>query len=381
MWAQSGVGRYIRNLVAELAKIDKKNEYMLFVRSEDSEEIKSQLSNLNFQLIKADARWHSFAEQIAFLKILNRENCDLVHFPYFSHPIFYNKPFVITIHDLIITHYPTGKASTLPMPLYFTKRVVYNRVLSHALKKSKKIIVPLHAVADDLEKTFHVSKDKIVVTREGIDKMLHPKSNTAYSILNTKYFLYVGNAYPHKNLDRLVDAFSMLCHPERSEGPRDSSAKPQNDISLLLVGKEDYFYKRLKEKVQKTGLENRVLFKGFVSDEELANLYQHAIALVIPSLMEGFGLPVLEAMSNNCLVLASDIPSLREVAADAAVYFDPKNTQDMQKTLREVLTKKKDFYKQHIEKGKKQATMFSWEKTASQTLQIYESCFSLRQGQ
>ena len=168
-WSQTGVGRYTRNLVLELQKIDKKNQYVLFVLPQDYDEVKSLITNPSSLIIKTNVEWHSLAEQIKFPSLLKKYNLDLVHFPYFSHPILYNRPFVVTIHDLIINHFPTGKASTQPMSLYVLKWLGYQRVLRHAVKKSKKIIVPLQFVKNDLSRTLGVSKDKIEVTPEGFD--------------------------------------------------------------------------------------------------------------------------------------------------------------------------------------------------------------------
>jgi len=168
----------------------------------------------------------------------------------------------------------------------------------------------------------------------------------------------VGNAFPHKNLDKLLEAFKIL----------------NSDINLVFVGKEDYFYKRLKNKVQRMGLEKHVIFLQNISDEELSGLYQNAKALILPSLMEGFGLPALEAMANKCFVLASDIPSLREVCGDAATYFDPKNAQDISEKMKDVLSSNNI---DKIEKGLQRVKNFSWEKMAKETLKVYESCVSL----
>src|SRR5690242_4609839 len=122
LWNETGVGRYIRNLVWGLQEFDKKNEYVLFIKKglkiDDL-----RLKNDPWKVVETEIHWHSLAEQIKFPQILYKENLDLMHFPYFSLPIFYNKPFVVTIHDLIINHFPTGKASTLPYPLYLMKRI------------------------------------------------------------------------------------------------------------------------------------------------------------------------------------------------------------------------------------------------------------------
>lgn len=371
LWNESGVGRYIRNLVEYLAIIDRKNEYVLFVLSKDFESIKYT----KWSVVRADIRWHTLEEQIRFPKILNRENLDLMHFPYVSVPIFYNKPFVVTVHDLIPYHYPTGKASTLALPLYKLKLLGYKFVIAQAVKKAKKIITVSNATKKEVVNHIKVSEDKIVVAYEGVDnKITNPKlqisnkssvkartsadkQNTKYKILNTKYFLYVGNAYPHKNLDRLLQALNILI----SQYP---------NISLVLVGKEDYFYKRLKEKVRNMGLEQSVNFLGEVSDEDLSSLYQNALALVIPSLMEGFGLPALEAMANRCLVLSSDIPGLKEVCGNAALYFDPYNLNDIVQKMKKIYPD--SDYGVNIEKGVERTKMFSWQKMAKETLKVYE---------
>jgi glycosyltransferase involved in cell wall biosynthesis len=364
LWHETGVGRYIRNLIGQLEKIDKKNDYVLFVQKGITLQDLA-ISNEKFKLVETDIRWHTVDEQFLFHKVLENELLDLVHFPYFSIPILYNKPFVITIHDLIINHFPTGKASTLPLPVYYAKRFAYQYILKQAAKKSKKVISVSEETKREIVKHLKVSANKVVVTYEGIDDSLEKKKATSAPQLKN-YFLYVGNAYPHKNVEQLIDAFKSV-------------SKDYPDVKLALVGKKNYFYDRLEEKVKKLGLENTVLFLGGVSDEELTGLYQHAEALVFPSLMEGFGLPGLEAMQNECLVLASDIPVFKEIYQEAAVYFNPRESASIHATIRQVLTEKKSF-DQYIKKGKERGKTFSWEKMARETLHIYESSVSLRQS-
>lgn len=389
LWNESGVGRYIRNLVEQLLIIDRKNSYSLFVLAKDKENIKHQISNIkkswkleirNWKLIGVDIRWHTLEEQLRFPSVLYRESLDLVHFPYVSVPIFYNKPFVVTIHDLIPYHFPTGLATTLPLPLYKLKLFGYKFIISQAARKAKKIITVSNATKNEVVDHLKVNSNKIVVTYEGADSKI---SKIKYQISkiqikNKKYFLYVGNSYPHKNLDNLIEAFDLLYHPEQVfgfESNRDSDFR-RNDIKLVLVGKEDYFYKRLKEKVKNMGLEKSVLFYGEAADEELLALYKNALALIIASLMEGFGLPALEAMANGCLVLASDTPSLKEVCKDAAIYFDPYNVEDIAKKMKIIYSNDINHYSDILEKGLKRAKMFSWKKMAVQTLKVYENCSS-----
>ncbi|MGI8420353.1 MAG: glycosyltransferase family 4 protein [Candidatus Levyibacteriota bacterium] len=368
LWHETGVGRYIRNLVWQLEQFDKKNDYVLFVQKGFTKQDLG-ITNERFKLIETDIRWHTVDEQFLFHKVLENELLDLVHFPYFSVPILYNKPFVITIHDLIINHFPTGKASTLPLPVYYAKRFAYQYILKQAAKKSRKVIAVSEETKKEIVKHLNVLPNKVAVTYEGVDDELSKKlkvksEKLPFVFKNQKYFLYVGNAYPHKNIERLVEAFRLV-------------AKEYIDVKLLLVGKSNYFYDRLKEKVTQMGLEKSVLFLGRVTDEELIGLYHHAEALVFPSLMEGFGLPGLEAMQNDCLVLASDIPVFKEIYQDAALYFNPREITSIHATIRLVLTEKKSF-SHYIEKGEKQTEPFSWEKMAQETLHIYESSVGLR---
>src|ERR1035437_6996106 len=150
LWEQTGVGRYIRNLVVNLQKIDKKNEYVLFVRKEDLESVKKEVKNLKWSIVKANIKWHSIAEQVELPLLLNKQKLDLVHFPYFSVPISYRKPYVVTIHDLIINHFSTGEASTLAYPLYVGKRLSYKFIVRQAARRAKRIIVPSSATKEEI---------------------------------------------------------------------------------------------------------------------------------------------------------------------------------------------------------------------------------------
>ena len=372
LWFQTGVGRYIRNLVQNLLILDKKNTYILFVRKQDCGIINDQLSMINYQnnleignwkLKIADIKWHTVSEQTRFASILNKEKLDLVHFPYFSVPIFYNRPFVVTIHDLIVHHFPTGKASTLILPLYETKLLAYKLIIKKAAQKAKKIITVSSATKKEIIDHLKVDKNKVVVIYNGVDKGVSTKErNTGDKIPEIKYFLYVGNAYPHKNLERLLLAFSKF-------------SLNNKNIKLVLVGKEDYFYKRLKEKIKSLKLGDSVIFYKNAADEDLANLYKNALALVMPSLMEGFGLPVLEAMANGCPVLASDTPSLKETGEDAALYFNPEDTEDIKNNLESIMNNS-ELRERLIKKGYEQVKKFSWEESARETLKVYESCAS-----
>lgn len=374
LWKQTGIGRYIRNLVIGLSNLDHDSQYVLFARPEDIEDIKfllpagkAGISNDKFLIIPTDIKWHSISEQIKFPRLLNKYNLDLVHFPYFSVPVLYNKPFVVTVHDLIINHFPTGRASTLPLPLYKLKRMGYEYVLKKAIENAKAIITPTNATREDILNLYKkVSKGKIFVTSEGVDDTISDFKPVLFKA-KTPYFLYVGNAYPHKNLEKFLEAFKLF----RDNGsPRGSSGQAQ--FTVKLAGKEDYFYKKLKEYVKKEKIDG-VEFLGYVPDEDLAKFYIQAAATFIPSLMEGFGLTALEAMSMGSLVVCSKIPALTEVCGENAVYFHPEDILSINHAMGKVIGLSEKEKMTMVNKAKKHAESFSWKKTAELTLEVYES--------
>ncbi|MCG2694069.1 glycosyltransferase family 4 protein [Candidatus Parcubacteria bacterium] len=207
-------------------------------------------------------------------------------------------------------------------------------ILRRGVRRAKKIIAPTYFVRNEIIKELGADPDKVRVIYEGFSA-LPQNADLGEDFLCDKgillpYILYVGNAYPHKNLDRLIEAFYKL-------------KKEQLDLQLVLVGKRDYFSKRLeketKEKYSKFNIQypQDILFYGYASDEELVTLYKHAKVYAFPSLMEGFGLPSLEALSFGLSVVCSDIPALHEVLGNAVLYFNPHNAEDIKEVLKKSL--------------------------------------------
>ncbi len=357
LWSQGGVGRYIRNLCFNLAQIDKNNSYVLFVTKQDDQSVKDIIKNKNWKITIANVKWHSLREQLFLRRIIEKEKVDLMHFPYFNVPVFYNKPFVITIHDLIYHHFVSGQASTHPLWLLGFKILSYRFVIRNAANRSKKIIAVSNFTKNDIANTLKVDKQKIEVIYEAADDVRNLKTQ---EIGIKNYFLYVGNVYPHKNMGLLLEAFKVL------------SQKNPN-LHLVFVGKEDFLYKELKKHVKKLSSGGKIVFFDEVNDDKLVSLYRSAICLVRPSLMEGFSLPPLEAMENKCLVLASDIPVHREIFGESIIYFDQYSLDDILAKMNYVLnlpkSEKEHLIKKQIEKAKE----FSWNKTARETLRVYDN--------
>lgn len=358
LWYETGVGRYIRALILELVQIDSHHQYVLFVPSRAVNDIKSR-SNLD--IVACDVRWHTFDEQIRMPSIYRKYKIDLLHVPYFSVPVFIHIPLVVTLHDLTISHFATGRATTRALPVYLLKRIAYEWVIRIAVKKARQIITVSHAVEKQILDSYPDTHKKLHVIYESGELEVPTQKVTVKT--PSQYLLYVGNAHPHKNLERLVDAFKLV-------------VKSNPNLKLVLIGKKDFFYKRLEEKLLQKELISSVYIVGEVSNNELSAWYQNARAFIFPSLSEGFGIPGLEAMGYDCPVLASDCDVFREIYHDAAAYFDPSNEQAIAKTIREAVTNDR-MVNRLKEAGKRVFAQYSWKKMARETLSVYERCITI----
>lgn len=362
LYYESGVGRYIRNTLLELEKYCADNQtetkYYVFLTKKGFEKLEFRSSSII--KVEADVRWHTLSEQFKFARVLDFYNLDLMHFTYFSLPIFYKKSFIVTIHDLIINQIDTGKATTLPLPLYKIKRFFYHRVMRHAVKDSLKIISPSVSTKREIIRNYQINEDKIIVIPEGVDPVFQKQAVKPSGLDSSKFILYVGNAYPHKNLERLIEAF----------------VKVENEIKLdlLLVGRSDFFYKSLSNRIRN---HKRIKIMHNVGDQELTYLYSNASYLVAPSLIEGFGLTPLEAMSRGCLPVVSSIDAFTEVCENAAIYFNPKSIDDISQTILKVSKLSNEEKNKYKKLFSKRLDNFSWEQSFKKTLKVYESCVSI----
>lgn len=352
---ETGVGRYIRNLLAELAAADKKNTYIIFLPSSAYDVFLPP--NRRFEKRRCDIHWHTVKEQLSMPGIFLSEHLDVLHVPYFNAPLFYPKPYVITIHDLTILHVTTGKATTLPKPFYWIRRIGYQIILRFGVRNARHIIAVSNATKQDLIKSLGVRQEKISVTYEGVDKQIVGRTSPV-AAAKPPYFLYVGNAYPHKNLEFLIRSFGRYREQQTKTTDR-----------LVLVGNNDFFYKRLKTWVATLPYKDHITFFGPADDRELGALYTHATAFVYPSLMEGFGLPALEAMKLGTPVVCSDIPVFHELFGSIPLYIDPQSELSLIEALEEVETKKK---KQLTDEEKKLIGSYRWDTMAKETLAVYE---------
>lgn len=362
MLAESGIGRYIKNLLYFLQEIDLNNEYFILLLEKD---FNIKLKK-NFRKVLTDFRWYSATEQLKMPVILHKLNPDLTHFPHFNVPMFFRGKFVVTIHDLIHQHFQMKRA-TLHDPLtYQIKKIGYSQIFKKAINKSLKILVPSKYVKDLLINDWKIDNQKIITTYEAVDeKFLSVKNKISKEIIDkiikklditSDFLFYVGNAHPHKNVEGLIKAF--LCLREKYE-----------NLQLVLSGYDHYFWQRIKKEFDN----NNIIYTGQVSDEQLVTLYKRARVFIMPSFEEGFGIPILEAMALGCPVIASNIGSLTEVGSNTALYFNPHDISDLVDKITQLL-ENNQLEKDLIKRGKERATVFSWKKLSKQTLEVYLQC-------
>lgn len=360
-----GLARYIQQLVLHLEKIDRQNQYVIFLRRENWDEFKP--TNSNFIKVLADIPWYGIAEQLKLPSIIKKQKVDLMHFPHWNVPLIYSDHFLVTIHDLIMYHFPRPTATTLSPLAYRIKDHFHRLVVKNAVKCSSGIIATSEFTKTDIQKTLGVKEEKIIVTYQAPFSPNNTLQNLSPASLknffdkhniNRDYILYVGAAYPHKNLDKLIKGWKIFI--ERNG----------NENQLVLVGKENYFYKKLINDYNLPQL--NIIYTGYLPDEELEILYNHALLYIFPGLYEGFGLPPLEAMAHNLPVASSDSSCLPEILQDAAYYFNPNDERAISDAIQH-LSMDQSLRARLTERGQKLRASYSWDKIAAETLSIYKN--------
>lgn len=344
-------GRYIDKLVEHLHEL--KPDYRFTVLTTKHRMDFMHEAAPGFKVLECRYKEFTFGEQLGFLRQLRRLKADLVFFPMVQQPILYRRKVVTTMQDLTTARFCNPAKNWL---VFTIKQRIYKWVVKIAARKSAALIVPTEFVKDDVAKFARVNSRKIMVTYEAADK-IPDKPEPVEGLQDEQFLMYVGRPQPHKNLERLIEAFVVLkqTHP---------------NLRLVLAGKKDVLYKQHEKFVHKNGIAD-VIFTGFVSEGQLRWLYENTAAYVFPSLSEGFGLPGLEAMIHSAPIVSSNATCLPEVNGDAAVYFDPLDIEDMVKQIDKVISSEK-LRQTLIDKGKKQVGKYSWRRTAEQTLAVFK---------
>lgn len=351
----SSTGRYVERLVTYLQDVDTKNEYSILVPTKDKDFWKPH--NKNFTVRTVDFDNYSFDEQLGFAVYLNKLKPDLVHFCMPQQPLAYKGKKVTTFHDLTLVKTYNSDKNWL---VFHAKQMVGKYVFRRVAKENNHIIAISKFTKKELQEFVPVPDENISVIYESSDvSQVSPKR---YPVPHKKYILYVGQQSDYKNIKRLGDAHQLLL-----------SKYPQ--LGLVLVGKknaaalknEAYFNERKYKNIH---------FTDFVSDQELSWLYSNAQAYVFPSLMEGFGLPGLEAMGYGTPVVSSNATCLPEVYGQAAHYFNPTDTSDIAEAFDQVLSD--DALQTRLAKaGYKQIKKYSWKKQAQETHSVYKKVLGI----
>jgi glycosyltransferase involved in cell wall biosynthesis len=311
-----------------------------------------------FTYVTTNIRHYSIQEQIFLPFTLYRLMPDLVHFTHFNKPVFYFGKSVVTIHDLI-KHFFKGRLNTTKnASIYWIKHFFYI-ILTNIVIKTNTIIVPSDYWRDYIIKNFHISPQKITTTHEAVDpafleKISEIKTDKTKTNQGSPYIIYTGNLYPHKNINVIVEALREL-----------------PNIRLKIICSRNYFTQRIEELLKKYKMTHQVDFLGYIPDDEFKQIYSHALALVHPSLMEGFSLTGLEAMALGCPVISSNSTCLPEIYQNSVLYFDPNNFNELVSQLKKI-QKDPCLREKLIKLGYKQVQKYSWNDTAKKTSSVYK---------
>jgi glycosyltransferase involved in cell wall biosynthesis len=368
--SEFGVGTYIRNVVRTLGRLDHETTYFLIGAPAKVKEIGPLPAN--FHTVAMANPEHSLKSYREFRAMVKRLDCDLVHIPnLFSVPRRLSCPYVMTVHD-ILDH--LSRARERPGFM----RSLHFQLTKRALSRAARIFAVSNFTKLEMEKLFNISPGRIEVVYNAIDeRLLRGHANSAERQLIVEryqvtypFLLYAGRISPHKNVVRMIEAFSAL----KAELEKDQLFP---DLKLIIIGDDVSGNPDLRRTVIRSGVQHDVRFLGFVPIEVLRTFYDAAKIFVFPSLYEGFGLPPLEAMAHGTPVVTSNVSSLPEVVGNAAVLVHPENVFEIMRALHRVLLDQ-PLREKMKERSYRQAAKFSWEKSVRRIMDVYQEVVNSR---
>lgn len=348
----TGVGRYIRNLVQGLRQLNTPHEFLLAVAKEDQKLV------AGMPHVVVDGSYYSWREQIVLGWKLRYIQADLWHFPHFNVPAWFDRPYVVTIHDTTRFLFPGQRQQG------WWQQVMYERVFARAVRRARGVIAVSSATAEELRNLPLVCPPITVIPEAVADDIARPVTQEQRAAirgrlqLSDPYLLFVGVWMSHKNIERLLQAFRVV----RQQYPQ---------LHLVITGQPRLGYVDVPALARRWGVAEAVRLPGFVEAAELPALYAEAAAFVFPSLYEGFGLPPLEAAAQGAPVVASNLSSIPEVMGKAAAYVNPEDVDSIVRGIQRVVGN--TSYRSELRRlGREQVKRFSWEAVARQTLRVYE---------
>ncbi|HEX8965793.1 MAG TPA: glycosyltransferase family 1 protein [Patescibacteria group bacterium] len=352
-----GISEYAYELLVEFSKQKASHiQFYIYLKSNPLPHMPKETGNWKYIVFGPQKLWTQFALP---LKLFTQKKKPNVFFsPTHYAPRFSPVPTAIAIMDV----------SYMRFPELFAQKDLYQlqNWTSYSAKQASKIFTISTSSKNDIIKYYPVKSENVVVTYPGIKLEIENMKDIPSIdylqktyLIPKKYILFVGTIQPRKNIARLIEAYAQI-------------ANKNKDVDLVIVGKKGWLYEPILETPEKLGIAQRVHILNFVSDSDLAGFYANALCFVLPSLYEGFGLPVLEAMKYGCPVITSNVSSLPEAGGDACLYVDPNNTNDIALKMEKLITDS-TLRKSLITKGKEHIKKFSWENSAKKTLEVLES--------
>jgi glycosyltransferase involved in cell wall biosynthesis len=339
-----GTEIYLRELLAALSRIDAENDYFVFGNLETDATLVPKQANFHWkqQAVHASSRparimW----EQIVLPLEASRYRLDVLFNPGFTGPLLMRQPSVTVFHDLQHKRHPEYfRWFDLPF---------WKFLLWASAHRSRRLIAVSEATRADLLHFYRLATERVAVVHHGVDPALFALKRTT----GEKTLLCVSTLHPHKNLDRLIRAY----------------ARRKRDFKLVIAGMRGFHAEAIDKLIVELGVADGVTITGWISREELYRLYARAHAFIYPSTFEGFGMPVLEAMAAGIPTACSEIPPLREVAGDAALFFDPESDDALALAMERIVGDE-PLRRTLAAAGPERARPFTWERAADETLRV-----------
>jgi glycosyltransferase involved in cell wall biosynthesis len=360
-----GISEYAFQLLMQFAELNvvqkRKIRFVIYLKDRPLRHLPKENDYWTYRVLKPGKLWTQW--RLPLDLYFHKPRPDVFFSMTHYAPRFSPVPTVVSIMDVSYAHFPElFNASDLYQLKHWT---------AYSVKRAKRVLTISDASKSDIMKEYRVPDKKIVTIYPGIKEItsLEPRVFGMNQLkanygLTDRFVLFVGTLQPRKNIVRLIEAFKKVIDKE------DGSDGSKN-LQLVIIGKRGWLYEEILEKPNDLGIADRVKFLEGINDDELAVFYQHALCYVLPSLYEGFGLPVVEAMQRGCPVITSKVSSMPEAGGDAALYVNPESVDDIAEKIEQVISDKK-LRESMIAKGKEQVKKFSWEKSAVATLAVLE---------
>ena len=347
---QVGVSVYTSRLLYHFSQLANENEqFVVYLRKKPIASLPKENDYFKYVVVNGSFLW---SQIFLPLELYLHNQIDIFFAPAHYAPRYCPVPIVVTIHDLSYFYFPN---EFLKKDLYQLKNWT-----AYSVKKAKRLIAVSKTTKKDIVKWYGIPDSQIDIVYNGFEKKIDRDEPVTvldkYNLHENQYILYVGTIQPRKNLKTLIKAFGIF-------------TKTNPGYKLVLTGKKGWLYDETLEAAQEQLKTKEIVITGYETDENVIELYKHAFCYCLPSLYEGFGIPVLEAMSNSCPVITSHSSSLPEIGGDACLYFNPQDEKDLVEKF-EQLQQNEQLRKDLIKKGKERATLFSWKKCAVETLDV-----------